>query len=102
VVTLASPGVVADSNGFFHPVGDHAQTQFSIDNQPITDQQAGCAESDFQDAVVTRNHHRCRTGEYGDKSSLVMHIVTKSGLDQSKPTGTASFEYGSFKSRSVS
>src|SRR6476659_211 len=38
VVTMASPGVVADSNGFFYPVGDHAQTQFSIDNQPITDQ----------------------------------------------------------------
>jgi hypothetical protein len=40
VVTMASPGVVADSNGFFHPVGDHAQTQFSIDNQPVTDQQS--------------------------------------------------------------
>ena len=25
-ITLASPGVVADSNGFFHPLGDHAQT----------------------------------------------------------------------------
>ena len=36
--------------------------------------------------------------EYGDKSSLVVHIVTKSGLDQPKPTGTASFGYGSFKS----
>src|SRR5476649_116125 len=23
VITLASPGVVADSNGFFHPIGDH-------------------------------------------------------------------------------
>src|SRR5205814_6824113 len=40
VVTLASPGVVSDSNGFFHPIGDHAQTQFSIDNQPVTDQQS--------------------------------------------------------------
>ena len=40
VITMASPGVVSDSNGFFHPVGDHAQTQFSIDNQPITDQQS--------------------------------------------------------------
>ena len=28
VITLASPGVVADANGFFHPIGDHAQTQF--------------------------------------------------------------------------
>jgi hypothetical protein len=36
--------------------------------------------------------------EYGDKSSLVVHIVTKSGLDQSKPTGSASFGFGSFKS----
>ena len=36
--------------------------------------------------------------EYGDKSSLVVHIVTKSGLDQPKPTGSASFGYGSFKS----
>src|ERR1700730_6630059 len=40
VVMMASPGVVADSNGFFHPIGDHAQTQFSIDNQPVTDQQS--------------------------------------------------------------
>jgi Carboxypeptidase regulatory-like domain len=40
IVTLASPGVVADSNSFFHPIGDHAQTQFSIDNQPVTDQQS--------------------------------------------------------------
>src|SRR5919197_464368 len=36
--------------------------------------------------------------EYGDKSSLIVHIVTKSGLDQPKPTGSASFGYGSFKS----
>ena len=28
--------------------------------------------------------------EYGDKSSLVVHIVTKSGLDQPKPTGSVS------------
>ncbi len=36
--------------------------------------------------------------EYGDKSSLVVHIVTKSGLDQPKPTGSASLGYGSFTS----
>src|SRR5713101_7583325 len=36
--------------------------------------------------------------EYGDKSSLVVHIVTKSGLDQPKPSGTLTFGYGSFKS----
>jgi hypothetical protein len=100
IVTMASPGVVSDSNGFFHPVGDHAQTQFSIDNQPITDQQSRLYSNQITpDAVQSME---VITGvapaEYGDKSSLVVHIVTKSGLDQSKPTGTASFGYGSFSS----
>jgi len=98
VVTLASPGVIADSNGFFHPIGDHAQTQFSIDNQPVTDQQSRVYSNQLStDAVESME---VITGvapaEYGDKSSLVVHIVTKSGLDQRKPTGTASFGFGSF------
>jgi hypothetical protein len=38
LVTLASPGVVADSNGLFHGLGDHAENSFSVDGQPITDQ----------------------------------------------------------------
>jgi Carboxypeptidase regulatory-like domain len=102
VVTLASPGVVADSNGFFHPVGDHAQTQFSIDNQPVTDQQSRVYSNQIsEDAVQSME---VITGvapaEYGDKSSLVVHIVTKSGLDQPKPTGTVSGTFGSFSSPS--
>jgi len=103
VVTLASPGVVSDSNGFFHPIGDHAQTQFSIDNQPVTDQQSRLYSNQISaDAVQSME---IITGvapaEYGDKSSLVVHIVTKSGLDQSKPTGNLSLGYGSFKSPTV-
>ena len=99
VVMQASPGVVADSNGFFHPVGDHAQTQFSVDNQPITDQQSRLYSNQIsQDAVQSLE---VITGvapaEYGDKSSLVVHIVTKSGLG-SKPTGSATVGYGSFTS----
>jgi hypothetical protein len=102
VITLASPGVVADSNGFFHPIGDHAQTQFSIDNQPVTDQQSRIYSNQISpDAVQSME---VITGvppaEYGDKSSLVVHIVTKSGLDQPKPTGSVEFGYGSFKSPS--
>ena len=98
VVMLSSPGVVADSNGFFHPVGDHAQTQFSIDNQPVTDQQSRIYSNQISpDAVQAME---VITGvppaEYGDKSSLIVHIVTKSGLDHKKPTGTLSFGYGSF------
>jgi hypothetical protein len=40
LVTLASPGVVADSNGLFHGLGDHAENSFSVDGQAITDQQS--------------------------------------------------------------
>src|SRR5580704_17100691 len=40
LVTLASPGVAADSNGLFHGMGDHAENSFSVDGQPITDQQS--------------------------------------------------------------
>ncbi len=40
LVTLASPGVAADSNGLFHGMGDHASNSFSVDGQPITDQQS--------------------------------------------------------------
>ena len=103
IITLASPGVVSDSNGFFHPVGDHAQTQFSIDNQPVTDQQSRLYSNQISpDAVQSME---IITGvapaEYGDKSSLVVHIVTKSGLDQPKPTGSVSLEYGSFKTPTV-
>src|SRR5206468_10839894 len=39
-IMLASPGVVADSNGFFHPLGDHAQTSFAIYEHPISVQQS--------------------------------------------------------------
>ena len=100
VVTLGSPGVVADSNGFFHPVGDHAQTQFSLDNQPITDQQSRLYSNQLsQDAVQSLEViSGVAPAEYGDKSSLVVHIVTRSGLDQPKPTGSASVGYGSFNS----
>ena len=93
----------SDSNGFFHPIGDHAQTQFSIDNQPVTDQQSRVYSNQISpDAVQSME---VITGvapaEYGDKSSLVVHIVTKSGLDQPKPTGSVVRHFGSFKQPGV-
>src|SRR5216684_3298858 len=100
IVTLASPGVVSDSNGFFHPIGDHAQTQFSIDNQPVTDQQSRIYSNQISaDAVQSME---VITGvppaEFGDKDSLVVQIVTKSGLDHAKPAGSFTAGYGSFQS----
>src|ERR1700691_1404425 len=40
LVTLSTPGVAADSNGLFHGLGDHASNSFSVDGQPISDQQS--------------------------------------------------------------
>ena len=40
LVTLSTPGIAADSNGLFHGLGDHAENSFSLDGQPITDQQS--------------------------------------------------------------
>jgi len=39
LITLASPGVAADSNGFMHGLGEHQENAFSVDGHPITDQQ---------------------------------------------------------------
>src|SRR5260370_10075495 len=39
VITATSGGGAADANGFFHPLGDHAQVSYMIDGQPISDQQ---------------------------------------------------------------
>src|SRR5229473_619933 len=98
VVTLAAPGVVADSNGFFHPLGDHAQTSYSIDNQPVSDQQSKAFSTQLPpDAIQSLEVITGATpAEYGDKTSLVVNAITKSGLNQKKPTGGFSTTYGTF------
>src|SRR5947199_4747528 len=98
VVTLAAPGVVADSNGFFHPQGDHAQTSYSIDNQSISDQQSKMFSTQLPpDAIQSLEVITGATpAEYGDKTSLVVNAITKSGLNQKKPTGGFSTTYGTF------
>src|SRR5436190_5477914 len=97
-ITLAAPGVVADSNGFFHPQGDHAQTSYSIDNQSISDQQSKMFSTQLPpDAVQSLEVITGATpAEYGDKTSLVVNVITKSGLGQKKPTGNFSTTYGTF------
>ncbi len=97
VITLSSPGVVADSNGFFHPLGDHAQTTFSVDGQPISDQQS--KQFSTQLPLNAIQSMELITGaanaEFGDKTSLVVNAVTRSGLG-SKPHGSLLGQYGSF------
>lgn len=98
VISLASPGVASDSNGFFHPLGDHAQTSFSIDNQPISDQQTKSFSTQLPLNAI--QSMEVITGavpaEYGDKTSLVVNAITRSGMGISKPTGSFLTQYGSF------
>jgi hypothetical protein len=97
-VTLAAPGVVADSNGLFHPLGDHSETSISLDNQPISDQQSKAFST--QIPVNAIQSMEVITGatpaEYGDKTSLVVNAQTRSGLNQQKPSGSFSSTYGTF------
>jgi len=41
-------------------------------------------------------YYRATPAEYGDKTSLVVNAITKSGLGQKKPTGSFNTTYGSF------
>lgn len=97
-IVLSSPGVVADSNGFFHPLGDHAQTTFSIDGQPISDQQSKAFSTQLPVNAVQSMEIVSGTpdAEYGDKTSLVVKATTRSGLGVKKPTGSMETQYGSF------
>ena len=97
-ITLAAPGVVADSNGFFHPLGDHAQTSFAIDGQPVNDQQSKAFSTQLPvDAIQSMEIiSGTPNAEYGDKTSLVINTTTKSGLGLARPTGDVQAEYGSF------
>ena len=97
-ITLTSPGVVADSNGFFHPLGDHAQTQYSVDNQPITDQQSKAFSTQLPvNAIQSLEVITGATpAEFGDKTSLVVNAITRSGINQKKPSGSFTSTAGSF------
>ncbi len=97
-ITRSSPGVVADSNGLFHPIGDHAQTSFSVDNQPINDQQSKAFSTQLPLNAIQSLElvTSAPNAEFGDKTSLVVTAVTRSGLAADRPFGKAAFTYGSF------
>ena len=104
LVTLTTPGVAADSNGGFHPLGEHAETSFSVDNQPITDQQSRTFSNQLsQNAIQSLD---VLTGvppaEFGDKTSLIVKATTRSGLGVRRPTGSVSLGYGSFTTPTAS
>jgi len=98
LVTLASPGIAADSNGLFHGLGDHAENSFSVDGQPITDQQSKVFSNQIPvDAVQSLEViDGAPPAEYGDKTSVVIDVTTRSGQGMTTPHGDITADYGSF------
>jgi len=98
LVTLASPGVAADSNGLFHGLGDHAENSFSVDGQPITDQQSKVFSNQLPvDAVQSLEViPGAPPAEFGGKTSLVIVATTRSGLGYTTPHGDVTASYGTF------
>jgi Carboxypeptidase regulatory-like domain len=100
LVTLASPGVAADSNGLFHGLGDHASNSFSVDGQPITDQQSKV----FSNQIPSNSIQSIEAipgappAEYGGKTSLIINVTTRSGQGSTTPHGSITTSYGSFGS----
>jgi hypothetical protein len=104
LVTLTTPGVAADSNGLFHGLGDHASNSFSVDGQPITDQQSKVFSNQIPaDSIQSLEViSGAPPAEFGDKTSLVIKVTTRSGLGVNKPVGSLVASYGSFGTSNLS
>jgi hypothetical protein len=102
-ITLYTPGIAADSNGLFHSFGDHAENSFSIDGQPITDQQSKVFSNQIPlDSIQSMEVIAgAPPAEYGGKTSLVINVTTQSGQGQTTPHGTVTTSYGSFGTADV-
>jgi hypothetical protein len=98
LVTLSTPGVAADSNGLFHGLGDHAENSFSVDGQPIPDQQSKVFSNQVPlDSVQSLEViSGAPPAEFGDKTSLVIKVTTRSGQGVTTPHGSVTASYGAF------
>ena len=97
MINYSTGGTASDANGFFHPLGDHAQVSFVIDGQPISDQQSKVFSTQIPPNAL--QSMELITGapdaQFGDKSSLVVNATTKSGLGQ-RPFGSIEAFWSSF------
>jgi len=98
LVTLATPGIAADSNGLFHGLGDHAENSFSVDGQPITDQQSKVFSNQIPlDSIQSMEViSGAPPAEFGEKASVVINVTTRSGQGLTTPHGSVTASYGSF------
>ena len=103
LVTLSSPGIAADSNGLFHGLGDHAENSFSVDGQPITDQQSKVFSNQIPlDSIESMEVIAgAPPAEFGEKTSVVINVTTRSGQGMTTPHGSITTSYGSFGTADV-
>ncbi len=103
LVTQSTPGIAADSNGLFHGLGDHAENSFSVDGQPITDQQSKVFSNQIPlDSVQSLEViSGAPPAEYGGKTSVVIVATTRSGQGVTTPHGSVTTSYGSFGTSNV-
>ena len=84
----------------FMDLGDHASNSFSIDGQPITDQQSKVFSNQIPSNSVQSIEviSGAPPAEFGGKTSLVIQVTTRSGQGVTKPTGSVTTSYGTFGS----
>jgi hypothetical protein len=97
-ITYSTGGVAADGNGLFHPLGDHAQSMFLVDGQPISDQQSKVFSTQLPMSAVQSMEVTTGTpsAEFGDKTSLIAQVTTRSGLGSHGVFGALGTSYGTF------
>jgi hypothetical protein len=83
-------------------LGDHAENSFSVDGQPITDQQSKVFSNQVPlDSIESMEVIAgAPPAEYGGKTSVVINVTTQSGQGMTTPHGAVTASYGSFGSSS--
>ncbi|HEX6717525.1 MAG TPA: TonB-dependent receptor [Pyrinomonadaceae bacterium] len=98
-----APGWTLDAQGRLHARGIEYQVQYSIDGVPVTDTMA----STFASSPDPRNFRSVEIStanvpaEYGNKTSGVIAVNTRSGLDMDR-SGHVDFSGGTFDTQELS
>ena len=98
LVTLATPGVAADSNGLF-PRPWRSRGEFVFSRWPAHHRSAeqGFLEPDSSRfGPITGGNRGAPPAEYGGKTSLIINVTTQSGQGMTTPHGAVTASYGSF------
>jgi hypothetical protein len=84
-------------------LGDHAENSYSVDGQPFTDQFSKVFSNQLpSDSIQSLEViSGAPPADYGDKTSLVVKVTTRSGLGVTKPTGSVTASFGSFGTSNV-